>query len=487
MPPESMPPENEMMESDGHAIHDREETPWYIEVDPRRRYATLTFLRGALVSLAITVVAGSLAVLFYIPAVAEVLKNSGLGFPILRPIHTTFASAWIFLGGIAIVHRHMLECGGETSQAERWRLRLQVVLWAVAGGGILISLALGITSGREYMGFHPIFSVALLAGWLCFAWNFFLVFGRGFWSRPVYVSMWGVGVLFFIFTFLEQHLYLLPGIFADPIVDLRIQWKATGTLVGSFNLFVYGTLYYVAEKVSGDKHYAYSKLAYALFWVGLLNSFTNFAHHTYHLPQGAIIKWISFLVSMTEALILIRVIADIAKSVSPRGSERFHATKFFLVSAKWWTAAMLASAILLSIPPLNAFVHGTHVITGHAMGTEIGIDSMVLFAAVCWLLGEMIVRRGGNVSVLHSSLVRWSGIGLNVAAALLVTWLHISGSIVGWWRYQLLPPPDWFLRFNYNLFAALGLATALFLASLLGVWLRVAFMRSTDESAPPPP
>ena len=56
MPPESKRPENEIMEPDGHTCHDREDTPWYIEVDPRRRYATLTFLRGALVSLGITVV-----------------------------------------------------------------------------------------------------------------------------------------------------------------------------------------------------------------------------------------------------------------------------------------------------------------------------------------------------------------------------------------------------------------------------------------------
>jgi len=72
--------------------------------------------------------------------------------------------------------------------------------------------------------------------------------------------MWGVGVLFFIFTFLEEHAWLLPDVFAAPIVDLRVQWKATGTLVGSFNLFVYGILYYVAEKLSGDERYAHSNL-----------------------------------------------------------------------------------------------------------------------------------------------------------------------------------------------------------------------------------
>ena len=53
--------------------------------------------------------------------------------------------------------------------------------------------------------------------------------GPGFWNRPVYVTMWGVGTVLFVYTFLEQHAYLLPGIWSDPVHDLRVQWKATGT------------------------------------------------------------------------------------------------------------------------------------------------------------------------------------------------------------------------------------------------------------------
>ena len=61
-------------------------------------------------------------------------------------------------------------------------------------------------------------------------------------------------------------------VFADPLTDLRIQWKACGTLVGSFNLFVYGALYYVGERLSGDERAARSRLSYALFGVGLIAS-----------------------------------------------------------------------------------------------------------------------------------------------------------------------------------------------------------------------
>jgi len=441
-------------------------------VDADRRYATLTFIRGAIVALAVTVAAGVCSVFYYLPGTGAWLTGYGIEFTALRPIHTTFASAWIFLGGIAVVHRYLEEHAGPIDDAERWRLRLQVLLWAFAGLGILISLAVGVTSGREYVGFHPVFSIPILLGWLLFAWNFFRATWRDFFGQPVYVTMWGVGVLMFIFTFLEAHAWLLPDVFASPIVDLRVQWKATGTLVGAFNLLVYGALYYVAEKLSGDERYAHSNLAYALLAVGLLNSFTNFGHHTYHVPQSELVKWISFVVSMAEIVILARVVWDIAGLVSRRGIAPFDPASFFMVCAKWWICAMLLMAIVISVPPLNSLIHGTHVVSAHAMGTEIGIDGMILFAAVSWIFAER-----GSDRAIRSLRMRWPALGLNLSAALLVTWLAISGVVVGYTRYQHLPPPTWLRDATPVVFVVAGLATAMFLGMLLVAWFRLAFRR----------
>ncbi len=285
------------------------------DVDPSRRYATITFSRGAVVALAIGMLSGVLAVLYYIPGLAPIMRSMGVQFTSLRPIHTTFVGAFIFLGGVAVVHRYFEDVAGPMRRAERLRLRLQVILWAIAGTGILVTLIFGIFSGREYLGYHPLLSIPILLGWMLFAWNFVGHMGRGVFSRPIQVTMWTVGVFFFMYTFIEQHGWLLPRVFSDPLVDLRVQWKATGTLVGSMNLFVYGSLYYLGGKLSGDERYAHSNLAYALFAVGLLNSFTNFGHHTYHLPQNDAVKWISFIISMTEIILLARVVSDIAGMV----------------------------------------------------------------------------------------------------------------------------------------------------------------------------
>ncbi len=458
--------------------------PWldFEQADPVRQFATVMFIRGGLVAIGITILFGILGALYSIPSLAPSFQAVGIDLRQLRPLHTAFASAWIFLGGVAVVHRWLQDHGGVATPGDRWRLRVQVLSWAIAGTGILVTLAMGIGSGREYVGFHPAFSAFILIGWLCYTWNFFRVAGRGFFERPVYMTMWGVGMLFFVVTFVEQHLYLLPGFFGNPVQDLQVQWKATGTLVGSFNLFVYGSVIYIGERITRDPGYGHSKLAYALFGVGLLNSFTNFAHHTYHLPQDHLVKWIAFVVSMTEITILLRVMYDVWGLVRTAEDRAFCAARGSFNASKYWTAFILFSSILISIPPLNAVIHGTYVVTGHAMGATIGIDTMILLGAIIWILGEHLrAREGEDASeVLHDKGMRRTVVGLNLGVGALVLWLHVSGTITGVTRATFAPgeayiPPGWLAAWNGILFSATGFVALVFFVLLLARLGPVAF------------
>jgi nitric oxide reductase subunit B len=448
-----------------------------------RPYATLTFLRGSLIAMAVALVAGLLAAVYSIPSLAPTMQSLGLDLRQLRPIHTTFASAWIFLGGAAVVYRFLQDHGGHATQGDRWRLRVQVLCWAAAGLGILATLLFRITSGREYVGFHPAFSVLILAGWLCYVWNFYRVMWRSFWKQPVYVTMWGVALLFFLYTFLEQHAYLIPSVFSDPVHDLRVQWKATGTLVGSFNLFVYGTLIYVGELISGDPRYGHSKTAYALFTVGLLNSFTNFGHHSYHLPQSALVNWISFVVSMTEVIILVRAVTDLWRLVRSRDDPPFPAACTTFAAAKWWTVGILFTSVLISVPPLNAVIHGTYVVTGHAMGATIGIDTMILLGALFFILGEFgNARDPVAADRLNTVAMQRMIVGLNVAVAALVGWLHVSGVTTAITRMGHAPgepyiSPAWLGEWSGIPFTVTGGAAILFFAAILHTLIPVSFSR----------
>ncbi len=454
----------------------------FAEGDSVRQFATITFIRGGLIAMGITLLGGMLGALYSVPALAPSFQSIGLDLRQLRPIHTAFASAWIFLGGVAVVHRWLQDHGGVPTSGDRWRLRVQVGAWAIAGVGILTTLAMGIGSGREYVGFHPIFSAFILLGWICYVWNFFRIAGPNFFERPIYLTMWGVGMVFFMVTFVEQHLYLLPSFFGDPVQDLQVQWKATGTLVGSFNLFVYGAVIYIGERISRDIRYGHSRLAYTLFAVGLLNSFTNFAHHSYHLPQGHMIKWISFVVSMLEITILCRVVYELWRLVSKTEERAFCAAQGSFGASKYWTVFILFSSVLISIPPLNAIIHGTYVVTGHAMGATIGIDTMILLGAMVWILNEHVQAREGEdaSAVLHSPGMRRIVVGLNLSVAALVLWLHVSGVITGVSRAGFAPSdtyvqPTWLAAWNGVLFAATGFVALVFFVLLLGRLVPIAF------------
>ncbi|MCK5944869.1 MAG: cbb3-type cytochrome c oxidase subunit I, partial [Planctomycetes bacterium] len=376
-------------------------------------------VRMALVCILVTVLGGAASALYYIPSVATALNDAGLRMTEMRPIHTAFASMWIFGASVAICYHWMATSHQGLSRGDLLRFRIHTVCWIVAGLGIFVTLLMGISSGREYLGFHPAFSAVLLFGWLCFAVNVLKRLRHGFWGQPIYIWFWTVGTLFFVYTFVEGHAYLMPEVFGSPIRDLQVQWKSCGTLVGSFNFLMYGSLTYVGEKLSGDKTYAQSPVAFWLFGVGCLNSFTNYVHHTYHLPQTETVKWVAFVVSMLEIVILIKLMMDLGKMIRGRGERApFCGRGDWLKHAKYWTVAMLLTSIVISVPPLNTLIHGTQLVMGHAMGATVGIDTLVLLGTSSWLICEL--RSGAVRQHLDAPLTKRSLQIISFALAALV-------------------------------------------------------------------
>jgi nitric oxide reductase subunit B len=433
-----------------------------------------TQLRMALTCLLLALVGGAMSVLHYIPSISTWLNGAGFTMPRVRPIHTTFVTLWIYGAAVAVVYVWMAQQGAGLTAGDRARFRCHTLCWLLAGVGIFVSSLLGISSGREYLEFPPVFAVPLLVGWLAFAWSFWTRALRGFWARPVYVYMWTVGTGLFTYAFVEAQAWLLPQVGTNPLRDLQLQWKSCGALVGSFNFMVYGAIAYLRERITGQTSAAQSRWTFALFGVGCLNSFTNYVHHTYHVPQDETAKWVAFLVSMAEVVILWRVLIDVAASL--RGVAPSHPALRFLASARNWNVFNLTTAIVISVPAWNSLVHGTHVVVAHAMGAEIGIDSMALFGAVTWLLLE---RRPDLIGRLSVPRVLRS---LNFGAAALVGWLLVIGFANGWTRYHGQVSPQW-VTSAFWVFPLLGGMFAVTLVSLLGRW----FAAIRDAYGGPPP
>lgn len=427
----------------------------------------------------IALVVGVLGTLTY----SESFKSvAGLTLQHLRPLHTTFAVAWIYLGATTIVYFYLISQLGTPSRAFRLRLKLQLVLWGVAGAGTLVSLSRGVFSGREYMGAHWSWSVLIYLGWILFAWNFYSVVGFNLRGKPVFIYMWFTAFPLFLWAFAEGHGWHLALVGDYPLRDIAIQWKSYGPLVGSFNLLVYGSLGYLACCLTGNSRYAYSNTAFALFFVGVYNSFTNFGHHTYHLPQSLIVKWISCIASLTEAVIVLKYLLDIAALVrGPREARATPTSVHFLTRmTMYWSFFLIGTAVIISVPPLNTMIHGTHFVVAHAMGTMLGIDSMALWAAMFFVIRQMLPA---GHSLARPLSMRPVFAVLNAALLFVLLLLATKGIINGYARYMgpVAAAPPRFLAMFPQMFMVGGTLLAAALLHVNTVWFLavVPYVRKT--------
>jgi nitric oxide reductase subunit B len=247
---------------------------------------------------------------------------------------------------------------------------------------------MGKFGGREYWEFPPILAVPIIVSWLIFGFNYFKTVFTKTEPWPVYLWMWGTGIFFFLFTYLESNLWNF-SYFRDHLVrDITVQWKAGGSLVGSWNMLVYGTAIFLMDRIQREDKIAKSRLAFIMYFLGLTNLIFNWAHHIYIVPNAIWVRYIAYGISMTELLILGKIIwnwkRDLTKSL-----RDFHILSIrFIVASDVWILLNLILGILLSIPAINIFTHGTHLTVAHAMGSTIGINTMILIASCLYLIPD---------------------------------------------------------------------------------------------------
>lgn len=307
-----------------------------------------------------------------------------LDFHKTRPLHVSLVVAFIFISSSGSVYFFVKEKFPEVNVPRRL-MQGQLVTFLFGGIAILIALALGNFGGREYWEANPILYSVVIVSWLFFIFGFFKSVKKIRTRWPVYLWMWSTGVVFFLFTFLESLLYLIPSIDKTIIKDLTLQWKSYGALVGSWNMLVYGIAIYLSEKLSNNENVGTSRLAYSLYFLGFFNLLFGWAHHIYPVPSHIFIRIISYFVSMTELFILFKIILDVRTSFRNNISNLNSSVWALLASSDLWILLNLFLAIIISIPYINIYSHGTHTTVAHAMGSTIGINTFILFASICYI------------------------------------------------------------------------------------------------------
>ena len=310
-------------------------------------------------------------------------KSGVMGFLSLRPLHVSSAYLGIITAGLGFLT--LIIQKKRTTQFGAFLQYLHFTLWIIALTGIFYSYFIGDFGGREYWEFNPVWALPLFISFIVFL--IFYIHQIGFEVKwPVYYWMWLTGLVFFIFTFIENYLWIFPYFREHFIADMTIQWKVNGSLVGAINQIIYGVAFYLMEKINGDKKSSYQKLSFAMYFLGVFNLMFNWGHHIYLLPTEKYIHYIAYVVSMTEWIILIRIFYKWSKQIKENKQFYYFFPYRFLMSADYWVTINLILALFMSIPAINLFTHGTHITVAHAMGTTIGINTMIIIAAAFYFI-----------------------------------------------------------------------------------------------------
>jgi nitric oxide reductase subunit B len=347
--------------------------------------------------------------------------KSQLSFQQTRPLHVYLMITWLFSGAQAGIYYYLPRVANRSIYWPKG-IWLHFILQLMVSIFIITCFFMGYFGGREYLEFPPLLGAFILLSWIPFTINFFLTLKPNYKTAPVYIWMWSTGIIFFFITLSESYLWLFDFFHTNIVRDVTVQWKALGSMVGSWNMLIYGTGIYVMEQTSSNSKPARSTIAFFFYFLGLTNLMFNWGHHTYIVPAAPWIKMVAYVISMTELLILAHLILQWRKTMS-EARKNYHRMPFRLLSyADGWILLNLTLAIIISVPAWNYFTHGTHITVAHAMGATIGINTMLLLASVFFIIKK-------EKPEAFEKRKAWVGRGIVITnIALLVFWASMLGS-----------------------------------------------------------
>ena len=360
------------------------------------------------------------SVQFLDPEIFEVLP-----FFKSRPLHVSLVIAWIFLTAVGGIY-YYLPMYSKIALYSPVLAKLHLGVFVLTGIAIIGSYLIGKFGGREYWAFPPVLAIPIILSWVMLGVNYFktIIQFKGKW--PVYYWMWATGIVFFFLTYLEANSWVIPYFRGNLIRELSVQWKAYGSLVGSWNMLVYGTSIFIMHKISGDDRVANSKLSFLMYFLGLTNLMFGWAHHIYIVPTEPWVRIFAYAISMTEWVILFRIIWTWKSTLTTAQRLRHRLPFLFLIACDWWIFINLTLALLISIPAINLFTHGTHITVAHTMGSTIGINSMILLASIFFVL-----RPSEDDEIGHPKTVIAGFWITNISLAVFFVCLLIAGMIKG--------------------------------------------------------
>ncbi|MFG6449463.1 cytochrome-c oxidase, cbb3-type subunit I [Roseateles sp. BYS180W] len=322
-----------------------------------------------------------------------------LSYGRLRPLHT---NAVIFaFGGCTLFATayHVVQRTGQT------RLFAPTLAWFTFWGwqlvilAAVVSLPLGITSGKEYAELEWPIDIAITLVWVSFAIVFFGTVGTRK-IRHIYVANWFFGAFILAVALLHVvnsaaipvSLFKSYSAYAG-VQDAMVQWWYGHNAVGFFLTAGFlGMMYYYIPKQAGRPVYSY-RLSIVHFWALI---FTYMWAGPHHLHYTALPDWAQSVGMLFSLVLLAPSWGGMINGIMTL-SGAWHKLRddpilrFLIVSLSFYGMSTFEGP-MMSIKTVNALSHYTDWTVGHVHSGALGWVGLISMGCLYHLIPRMFGR-----------------------------------------------------------------------------------------------
>lgn len=331
-----------------------------------------------------------------------------LTFGRLRPLHT---NAVIFAFGGCVLMATAFYTVQRTCAVRLWSDKLAwfvFIGWNLIVVSAVITLPLGLTSGKEYAELEWPIDIAIALVWVAFTLNFLMTIATRKTSH-IYVSNWFFLGMMVMITYLHvvNSLAIPVGLFTSYSVfsgvqDAMVQWWWGHNAVGFYLTAGFlGIMYYFVPKQAGRPVYSY-RLSVIHFWALMFGYVWLGAHH---LQYTALPDWTG---SLGAAVSLAMIIPSWGGAVNGMmtlsgawDKLRTDYTLRFLIMSLAFYAMSTFEGPVMSIKTVNALSHYTDWTVGHVHSGALGWVAGVGIGALYHLMTRLFHTEMWSVKLVN--------------------------------------------------------------------------------------
>lgn len=335
-----------------------------------------------------------------------------------RAIHLGLASCWPLIGAMGIAYFYTvkaLKTDLYSLKIARWQF--WIILFSTVG--LLGTLTFRIGKGREFLDGLPMFYAGISLAIVLSTYNLIQTL-RKYKQRITPSSAIMTGGM----TFLA--LLLIPNIFnyTNPIADEAVKyWVVHLWEEMAFELITSGFIasFFIASGIAKAKDM--EKWVYLEASLAVTGGLYGTGHHYYWIGYPAIWLIIGVLFSiiqMTPVLILVYLVFKGLKKHRPLTRGEKLTLWMILSSVFYHLIGASALGMLMTIPWVNLYTHGTYITSGHAHLALFGVMGFLILAGSYAILGQgREISRRSYIWAVSGVLLLNAGIG-SMSSSLLV-------------------------------------------------------------------